>query len=173
MTRQLAAIVFMNAKRLTTDDYTPEYRMIKLFHNSTTAPVANAKIAIAIKYVESRGYKPRGYWLNDLPAIAWSPSPATFQAACPRKKPVLHAPCRFARRNGNFTARQVGSAGYILPTRTRAQLWDLRQRYPSWVYMGDILFVPDEILYQHKVAAEKLLKLDHQAAAGHRRGETT
>jgi len=169
--RKLSAIVYMNTQKLTATDYTPKYRMIKLYDNSTTAPVADAKIAIAIKYVESRGYKPRGYWLNDLPAIAWSPSPETFQAACPRK-PVLPAPCRFARQNGDYTARKVGDAGYILPTRTRAQIWQLRQKYPSWVYMGDILFVPDEILYQHKVEAEKRLKLDRQAAAGRQRGET-
>jgi len=171
MTRQLAAIVYMNTKKLDAINYTPRYRMIKLFDNSTTAPVADAKIATAIRYVEERGYKPRGYWLNDLPAIAWSPSPSAFQAACPRK-PVLHAPCRFARRNGDFTARKVGDAGYILPTRTRAQLWQLRQRYPSWMYIGDILMVPEEILYQHKVTAEKRLKLDRQAAAGHRQGKT-
>jgi len=158
---KLAAIVYHNTVKLSITNYTPRYQMLKLFDDGSSSPVADERIAEAIRTVEGHGYEAEGRWINEQPAIAWSPRAEDFEAAW--SEPVLRCPCRFSRSNDQYTARRVGDAGYIVPTRRRAEVWQLRQDYPSHVYCGDLLMVPTEILYQHKVQAERRQRLERQA----------
>lgn len=122
--------------------------MTKLFDDGSSAPVATDRHAEAIKTVERAGYRSFGVWING-PALAWSPTFETFIAAW--GKPVLKAPCRYGRRSCE-RAHPVGN-GYLVPTRSRSDIFRLRQDYPN--YQGDLLMVPADLLYNLKVAAER------------------
>lgn len=151
---KIAALVYYNTQKLTAVNYTPRYRLVKLFDEGSSAPIASDRMDEAIRFVEARGWQSHGYWLNDQPAIAWTPTPKVFEEAWGR--PVLRCPCKFAHRsNANYPTRRVGEAGYILPTRNRTQVWRLRQQYPSWVYQGDLLFVPEPVLAEYREKAER------------------
>ena len=160
---RLAAIVYHNTQKLTAINYTPRYSLVKLFDDSSSTPVASDRIDEAIRFIEARGWQSHGYWLNDQPAIAWSPTPKVFEEAW--ETPILRCPCKFARRsNSNYPTHRVGETGYIVPTRSRTQVWRLRQRYPSWVYQGDLLMVPDAVLAEYKEKAERQWTLAQRAA---------
>jgi hypothetical protein len=148
---KLVAIVYHNAKKLTRSDYDPDYRFIKLFEDGSSQPIARENYDRAIRYVEARGCRAWGYWINNRPAVVWSLTRQDFEQAW--GQPVLTAPCRFSRRNGCDTSQRIGDAGYLVPTRSRADIFQLRQRFP--LFQGDLLMVPVEVLEAYQQKADR------------------
>jgi len=165
MKTKLAAIVWCAKARPTVLAPTPGHHMIKLFNDGSSCPVADDAFERAITWAQNHGYRARGYWINNQPAIAWSPTVEDLRQAWGTL--VLTAPCTFARHNNHHASRRIGQAGYLVPTRRRHEIHRLRQQYPSWTYQGDLIMVPVEILDQYKARAEAQWQRDQRAAAAY------
>lgn len=163
MKKQLTSLVYYYAVTGTADahrpqpmdetieDARPAFRLVKVFGDGSDEPVPAAKIDVAVQWVASRGWKAWGYWINGSPALAWARLPEDFTRTWGYREP--RAPCRYAsawnaraRKGGAYINSfvKVGKSGYIFPTRSRRQVFELRSRFSF--YCSDLLFVPIEVL---------------------------
>jgi hypothetical protein len=163
---QLAALIYYN-------ECPPQklkviYTMAKLLEDGSLHPVEQDKFKIAIDHMATVHWQPRGYWIHQEPAIAWSPSHDTFAQAWTGPEAVP-APCTFRRtRTPGHRNRPIGDAGFIAPTRSRQEVWRLRQEYPMYIYLGDLLMTPVEVLWRYKESWLRREELANQAAKAYR-----
>ena len=161
--KKLAALAFYYASTSMLDACRPQpmdetvegpvtpYRLVKLFDDGTDEPVPQAKVDLAVEYVQERGWKAWGYWINGSPALAWARLPEDFERVWGHQ--VWRAPCRYAGQwardrysSGAYAGGlvKVGQNGYVVPTRSRTEVYRLRARFPY--YSGDLLMTPIEVL---------------------------
>jgi hypothetical protein len=171
--RQLAALVFYHCVTSDTKavhrqklDDSPgvksAYRLVKLYSDGATAPVADADVDAAIEFITEH-YKCRdfGYWLNDAQALVWATLPQDFERAW--GAPTLRCPCRYSRHSERYERKtyidrlvRVGSKGYIVPTREGRLVVALRSRFPT--FSGDALWAPIEVMEAERQREEELAR---------------
>lgn len=163
MNKGLVALAFYYANTSMLDAHRPQpmdetvegphspYRLVKLFDDGTDEPVIQAKIDLAVEYVQERGWRAWGYWINDNPALVWARLPEDFDRVWGYKE--QRAPCRYASRGetkrydkGAYAGSPIGigERGCLVPTRSRTEVYQLRARFPY--YRGDLLMTPIEVL---------------------------
>lgn len=171
--RQLAALVFYRcvtgdskAARPQPMDESPgvksAYRLVKLYSDGETTPIADDQIDAAIAFVTAH-YQCRdfGYWLNDAQALVWATLPQDFERAW--GAPTLRCACRYTRQSARYERKayisrlvRVGSQGYIAPTRTGREVVELRGRFPT--FSGDALWAPVEVMEAERQQEEELAR---------------
>lgn len=141
---KLVAISYHNVAPIGQD---AEYQLNALFESRYNFPISYARYHAEIEAAHTRAWPAFGMWLNEAPAMVWTPSRDAFRAAWPGPIPPISAPCRLALENGETFRIKIAiehTSYFIVPTRSKSELQALARRYPLW--QGDKAFVPVDIL---------------------------